>query len=173
MSGRLKLSVLAVALLLVSCERVRPTRLTPGPTPAIDLAYPVVAMTSSNVKKVKEFADFSSEESGLVVALAFTPDGQHLLAVYQGDQMLRRWQVNTGNLQAAWEMGVAGPPLISFDASARLVASRSRDRQGVSVWSTETGEVISELKPSDPVSALALSPDGRTVFVGMTGSYGL
>lgn len=173
MSGRLRLSVLAVVLLLVSCERVVPTRQAPGPTPAIDLAYPAVAMTSGNVKKIKEFADLRSEGSGPVVALAFTPDGQHLLAAYQSDHMLRRWQVNTGDLQATWQMSVAEPSLISFDASTRLVASRSRDGHDVSVWNTETGEIISELKPSDEVSAVALSPDGRTVFVGMTGSYGL
>lgn len=159
-------------LLLAACKIETPTRLTPEPTPVITPPYPSELLAVNNVEKIVELAALRVDRNSPVIAIAFTPDGQQLLAVY-GDGTLRRWQVSNGNLQAAWDVGPVKMSLLSFDNSARLIAIGSEDINGVKLWDTGTGALLLELSANyeDSISAVALSPDGNWVFGGWPGAY--
>lgn len=166
------LSIVAFVLLLAACEVEIPTRLTPGPTAVVTPPYPGIPLGIGNANRITELADFQVDGSGPVIALAFTQDGQQIVAVYGGDGMLRRWKISDGSLQAVWDVSPVEMSLVSFDDSTRLMVTRSENGNGARLWDTETGESLLDLTASYEgwISALALSPDGRWVFGGWPGA---
>jgi WD40 repeat protein len=105
--------------------------------------------------------------AGGVDAVVFSPDSQYLLSVGCDEQggscsgrMARVWEVRTGKEIAHMSVDSYLVP-IAFSVDSKYVVS------GGIVWEAMTGKVIS--RSTDPVSSLALSPDGKYVISGRLG----
>jgi WD40 repeat protein len=167
-----QLPVTLFILLLTSCTYERPTLLTAEPVALTTPVYSKARLGIDSVEDVTELAIFQAHGAGPVVALAFTPDGQQLLAVSAGDGMLRRWQLSDGDLKASWEVSTVAAPLVNFDSNAHLLATSSGKEPEVRLWNTETGKLLFELSMyTEPLSVLALSPVGNWLFGGLPGGF--
>ena len=95
-----------------------------------------------------------------VTALAFSPDSK-LLASGSYDQTVKLWDPGTGKerLPSAGHTGIVCS--VAWSADGKLVASG--DRQQVIAWDPATGREVWRLASASAVSALAFSPDGKTL----------
>lgn len=103
--------------------------------------------------------------SGPVRAVAFSPDGQHVVTG-SDDQMARVWEIVTG--------APVGEPLhhqgsisvVAFSPYGRHVVTGSND-ETARVWQATTGQPVGEpLRHQGSVWAVAFSPDGQLVMTG-------
>ncbi|MBN9524438.1 WD40 repeat domain-containing protein [bacterium] len=136
-------------------------------------------------REVRVFASGANRQLSVAVyALAFSPDSKTLAAA-SADKTIRIWDVETGELQVTLighRDAVAG---IAFRPDGKVLASGSDDRT-VRLWDVVnptpdpvprdgipgvTGQPIKELRVFDRVgdfvSAVAWSPDGATLAVGL------
>jgi WD40 repeat protein len=181
MAGKMRRSLLLlITPLLVACGIRFPSTVSPRPTPLLTPARPAAPLTAGNVSEMTELAKFEVDGAGPVAALTFTSDGQHLLAVYGKEGMLRRWRVAGGVLLATLDVGPVGVTAATFDAEGRLLATGAGqtslavkagynvDLRGARLWDTQSGQLLFEFDALDigPLLAdVALSPDGHW-FVG-------
>ena len=98
---------------------------------------------------------------GKVRAVAFHPDGKRL-ATAAADNMIRIWDLNTGQMVAAWE-GHEGPvnSLCFHPRGARLV-SGSADKT-VRQWETATGTSRVLLRHEEAVNQVLFNPAGTRI----------
>jgi RNA polymerase sigma factor (sigma-70 family) len=100
---------------------------------------------------------------------AFTPDGKALITD-DHDHVARLWDVASGKELARFgeSSGVGGYPILggnpfAFSSDGMLVARRD-SRWNAYVWETATGRPLHPVDVHDsPVTALAVSPDGKSV----------
>jgi WD40 repeat protein len=171
-----RLLLLLITPLLVACGIRFPSTVSPQPTPLLTPVRPATLLTADNASKMTELAKFEVDGAGLVTALTFTLDGQHLLAVYGKEGMLRRWRVADGALLAELDVGPVGVTAAAFDAAGRVLATGAGqtslaveagydvDLRGARLWDTQTGQLLFEFDALDigPLLAdVALSPDGH------------
>jgi WD40 repeat protein len=171
-----RLLLLLIMPLLVACGIRFPTTVSPRPTPLLTPARPAAPLTAGNVSEMTELAKFEVDGAGPVAALTFTPDGEHLLAVYGKEGMLRRWRVADGVLLAELDVGPVGVTAAAFDDEGRVLATGAGqtslavnagydvDLRGARLWDTQSGQLLFEFDALDiePLLAdVALSPDGH------------
>jgi WD40 repeat protein len=99
------------------------------------------------------------------VTVAFSPDGTRLLTT-SGDEMLMAWDVHTGRqLMAIF----ARHQSLLFHRTGAVfgLAGRRVAYKQPHLFDGATGELVATLPPQGQVTALAASPDGRTLAAGM------
>lgn len=101
-----------------------------------------------------------------VSSVAFSPDNQTLVSG-GADQMLRLWDVSTGELLRAMPANTnRGPFCVAWDRDGRRIFSGGDDGL-VYIFDAASGRVLSQLRGhSQFVYCLALSPDGQTLATG-------
>ncbi len=102
-----------------------------------------------------------------VYALAFTPDGKHVVTG-SGDRALKVWEVATGKELKTF----AGPTghqnlvlSVSVSPDGSLIASGGSDNTA-KVWDFPRTSPLREIAKSDGTQALAVSPDGTRLAGG-------
>jgi WD40 repeat protein/tetratricopeptide (TPR) repeat protein len=100
-----------------------------------------------------------SEHSGLIFAVAFSPDGQAL--VVGDEQALRFWDLTkaTPTAGAAYETGFAFEA-VGFSPDNRMLAAGGRDSI-VRVWEGDAQEPIELTGHEGAITAVAFSPDSQ------------
>ena len=120
--------------------------------------------------------------SGVVGALAFSPDGKYLVAGFGSLNMinptnspnpLKVWEVATRRLVRRLNRHTGYCVSLDFSADGTRLASGSRDGSAI-IWSTDTWKATQTLRNPDPgtvysggetgmVDDVAFSPDGKTL----------
>jgi WD40 repeat protein len=102
---------------------------------------------------------------GAVTALAWSPNGKALAAAGR-DRLVRLWSVALGRAMNS----LAGHELphlsaLAWSPASKALASAGHDGK-VHVWDVEAGQSVRRVEPGVPVTALAWSPDGKTLCTG-------
>jgi WD40 repeat protein/tRNA A-37 threonylcarbamoyl transferase component Bud32 len=98
--------------------------------------------------------------TGLVLCVAFSPDGQHALSG-AWDHTVRLWDVATGRQERVFTGHASGPQGVAFSPDGKLALSGAWDRT-VLLWDVSTGQVLRRFEGHGaPVRSVAFSPDGR------------
>jgi WD40 repeat protein len=105
-----------------------------------------------------------------VLAMAFSPGGETITVHLEGDvrgqggKIISRWNVETGELEGVWQVGVQNLWRVVFAPDGKNLASVLEDGQ-VGLWDIESGRLLAALGvDSDPrrrIGAPAFSPDGK------------
>ncbi|HYH85054.1 MAG TPA: caspase family protein [Pyrinomonadaceae bacterium] len=105
-------------------------------------------------------------------ALSFSHDNK-LLASANADGTIKVWDTATGRLAQtlkAKDTGTTGPELfggVAFSPTEGLLASHG-EYEWLNIWDTQ-GWAVRRIKIGENVTALAFSPDGRTLAAGLYG----
>ena len=93
-------------------------------------------------------------------SIAFSPDGKTFVTVDAQHDIVKVWDINTGN---TIDLGHIGLTSISFSDDSAMLASGGR--RGVKVWDVNTGRDVATIpvKPRSHVRLVSFSPDGRTL----------
>ena len=118
---------------------------------------------------LKSIGDYSSMINGL----AYSPDGEHLAAIYSNpDYLVQVWQLPAGTPSFTLTGGHFSR--VSYSADGRIMAtvavSDEYDQYGwpagfVQLWNASDGKEMAQLKVDDAVS-IAFSPDGLVLATG-------
>ena len=170
--------LLPLALLLYACGPLPVVAPLPIPaTPMLIPTYSEATLDRDTVPRITELTQLRAAGAGPVAALAFTSDGQELLAVHGQEGKLRRWRVTNGAPMAVFDVGPVGMAAVSFDGVARLLAvgagctppavqaGYDAPVKGVRIWDTLTGQLVHEFATDlqfsiVQLSDVALSPKG-------------
>jgi WD40 repeat protein len=109
------------------------------------------------------------ERSLATYAVAFSPDGRHVLSGHIGE--VRLWDVQTGAMVKVFEVhpstywGAAWA--LAYAPDGRWFAAGVCDDPTVTLWDPESGKEIRRLHGCrDSIRALAVSADGRQILAG-------
>ncbi len=93
-------------------------------------------------------------------SIVFSPDGKTFLTVDAQNDIVKVWDINTGN---TIDLGHIGLTPISFSPDSTMLATGGT--RGVKVWEVNTGRDVATIpvKPSSHVRLVSFSPDGRTL----------
>jgi hypothetical protein len=95
-----------------------------------------------------------------VPIVAFSPDGK-LIAGNSGDELIRIWNVEKGDLIASLKGDPRYQRSVAFSADCKMVAAGGPDGN-IRLWNVQTGELKETLKGhSAEVYSVAFSPDGK------------
>lgn len=125
------------------------------------------AQTGALLRKLKGY------ETGVVRALAFSPDGRLLASIeglnYKSENAIKLWDTGTGaevRVLAGHERNVS---TVAFSADGKLLASGSAD-QMVKLWDVAGGSLVRTLAGhTQPVLCVAFSTDGKVLASGAGG----
>ncbi|MCP4935935.1 MAG: WD40 repeat domain-containing protein, partial [bacterium] len=122
-----------------------------------------------------EIRRFEGHQTETILSVAFTPDGKRVLTGEWGNafnfsfgnsNLLRLWDVETGEELRSFAGHSAGAIMITISADGRQALSGSEDGT-IRLWDLETGEEIRQiLAHTGGVYAVAISPDGRLALSG-------
>jgi WD40 repeat protein len=100
--------------------------------------------------------------------LVFSDDASRL-AVSNGDT-IRVWDCDHGSYEKNYLTGHGRPvPVVAFHPDGHALATGGKDHQ-LHFWNAATGDLVDTIDLQAEVQALAFSPDGRTLAVGLTGA---
>ena len=93
-------------------------------------------------------------------SIAFSPDGKTFVTVDAQYDIVKVWDINTGN---TIDLGHIGLTPISFSPDSTMLASGGH--RGVKLWDVNTGRNIANIpvKPSSEIRLVSFSLDGRTL----------
>ena len=99
-------------------------------------------------------------------SIAFSPDGKTFVAVDAEYEIVKVWDINTGD---TIDLGHIGLTPISFSPDSTMLATGGG--RGVKLWDVNTGRDIANipLKPSSHVRLVLFSSDGRTLAYRVRG----
>ncbi|MBM3994425.1 MAG: hypothetical protein FJ303_09775 [Planctomycetes bacterium] len=102
--------------------------------------------------------------SGLT-GLVLSPDNKRLAAISADGQVLV-WEPTSGKILRQWDSKLTGDVVLAFAPDGRTLITASSP---VRFWNSEAGDLLFELptKSIDPPVAIAMSPDGNTLALGM------
>jgi RNA polymerase sigma factor (sigma-70 family) len=107
-------------------------------------------------------------EAGIVLALAFAPDGKTLAAAGtrpREEAAVLLWDVTTGQELRRFAAGKHASVCLAFSPDGRALATG--DGSGVRLWDVATGKELRALAgPVAGVTACAFTPDGKSVVAG-------
>ena len=120
-------------------------------------------LTEDTPLRVLPEAQILGGHSGYVTAVAWSPDGHHILTGSE-DGTVRIWDAATGDntLTLTHKASVTA---VAWSPDARHILTVSRDRT-VRIWDATTGDNTLTLTHTDPVTAVAWSPDARHILTG-------
>ncbi len=101
-----------------------------------------------------------------ITTIAFSPDGQALVAASERDNDIIVWDIATDRVRMRLR-GHASPALsLAFTADGRSIVSGEKNEPVILIWDLDTGRPRLRLDvPRGPVNALACSPDGNWLAV--------
>ncbi len=111
---------------------------------------------------------------GVVVGVAFSPDGQLIASgggIYDELGQVKVWAADTG--KKLWESSDHESVVcdVAFSPDGQRMATGSRDKT-VKVWDVKTQKVLLTLEHSMYVSGVSYSPDGKLLAVKLRGYHG-
>jgi WD40 repeat protein/tRNA A-37 threonylcarbamoyl transferase component Bud32 len=107
-----------------------------------------------------------SESEGVAWSLAFSPDGQQVLAAASGGKDVYLLDAETLKEVKRFEGHTAGVRRAIFSPDGRRVVSASFDGTA-RLWDIQTGKELKKFEGHEKVvPAVAFSPDGRSVLTG-------
>lgn len=142
-------------------------------TPASRLAFsPDSRMLAGQIDRYLLLWDVEGQEPSrtldlrtpLNCELIFAPDSLSL-ATLAGDNVVRLWEVASGQVRASFAGHPSGVSAAAFSADGKLLITAGQDRT-LRSWDLATGESLHRLEQAAVATALACSPDGRTVASG-------
>ena len=99
-----------------------------------------------------------------VYSIRFSSDGQFLVTSTYWDNIIRFWDIKTGNVMRRLECNVShGFPNFSLSADGKYLASGS---QATEIWDLNTGNSIFEIPTA--AESLAFSPDSKLLAIETT-----
>jgi WD40 repeat protein len=114
------------------------------------------------------------EQKRVITALAFAPDGQSLASCSR-DQTVVQWDVKKGQPLYRKELVSRWMSTVAFSADGRLILVGD-DHGAVTVFDQQSGEEKQSFArrdhvpaPTDRISALAISPDGKLAAFAFLG----
>jgi WD40 repeat protein len=101
-----------------------------------------------------------------VLTVAFSPTHQNLLATGSGDNTIKLWDVNTGELISTLSGHSWSVVAIAFSTDGETLISASWDKT-IKIWQIKTKkEIASLVGHTDSVSSVAISDDGILIVSG-------
>ncbi|WP_020469922.1 WD40 repeat domain-containing protein [Zavarzinella formosa] len=103
---------------------------------------------------------------GALMGLTFSPDGK-MVAVIGLDQIVCLWDAGTGELRHQCNANFPESNfrnVIAFAADGKTAVQTSIN--GIALWDTATGRKLQTHPATDHLTAVALSPDGKTIAIG-------
>jgi WD40 repeat protein len=102
-----------------------------------------------------------------LLAVRFSPDGNILAAIIDGDNNIAFWDIRTGKMINVLRGHTDGIEAITFSPDGRILASGSFDKS-IILWDVATGNKIWDIQGlPNWVYDLAFSPDGKTLAVAL------
>jgi WD40 repeat protein len=119
---------------------------------------------------------FEGAAAGPVNSVSFAPDGARLISG-GGDRTTKLWDAATGQLLHTYEgflgevSAVAFSPdgarILSGEKLTKILTQTSSDKGALKLWDMATGRLLRSFgRESDPINAVAFSPDGTSVLSG-------
>lgn len=127
------------------------------------IAYPAGCVTVLfNPRRNKQSHIFNAHKKA-VTAVAFSPDGKHLVTGETGHQpAVRVWDVAEKTQVAEFHGHKFGVNCVAFSPNSKEVVSvGTQHDMMINVWNWRTGIKVASNKVSSKVSALAFSEDGK------------
>jgi serine/threonine protein kinase/Tol biopolymer transport system component len=98
-----------------------------------------------------------------VSAAALSADGRTLAA---GSSVIQLWDAETGELKHKLEGNRSGMDSLAFSPDGSLLAGTGHTDGGVWLWDARSGQLKQEIKAHDEPTAVAFSPDSKTLATG-------
>lgn len=126
---------------------------------------PFDSVTTWNVATGKETRPMQSAHPRAILALAYSPDGSHLVSSSE-DGAVNVWDAEKGRLQRALPGHEGHVWDVAFSPDGSLIATAGNDRSA-QLWEGATAKLRMRLDPGGPVTSLAFSSDGRLLATGL------
>lgn len=117
----------------------------------------------SSVSPASQIGNISFSDDGHSLAVAVSSDGFDSVS----EEVLARidvWDVQTGKLRAFVPSAPETPLAFSFDG--KILATSAPHSKGITLWDGQTGKLSRLIKSQRIITALAFSPDGKTLAAG-------
>ena len=102
----------------------------------------------------------SGGHSRAVYSVAFSPNAQ-TLASGSGDRTVKVWSLSARRLLHTFTGHSNWVSSVAFSPDGQILASGSGDRT-IKLWNLRTGKLIRSLSEQGGITAIAISPDGKT-----------